>query len=148
VEIRVGADRQDSWERFLAALDGGTPGLWVGRLFPRALAAGSGAAEVRFLWLDTSGRPNSVAPSELDGILDAVGTAVREGSVRVVILEEVEYLAALHGAPAIRAFLGRLDAWARAGAVRVYVPLVPELLGPDPATILRFAEDAPTPGTP
>ena len=148
VEIRVGADRQDSWERFLAALDGGTPGLWIGRLFPRALAAGAGAAEVRFLWLATSGRPNSVAPSDLDGILAAVGTAVREGSVRVVILEEVEYLAALHGAPAIRAFLGRLDAWARAGAVRVYVPLVPELLGPDPSTILRFAEDAPTPGTP
>ncbi|MHB8352237.1 MAG: DUF835 domain-containing protein [Thermoplasmata archaeon] len=143
VEVRVGPDREPSWELFLAALDAGIPGLWIGRLYPRSLTISAAGADARFLWLSTSVRPNSVAPSDLDGLLAHVQTEVRDGSVRTVILEEIEYLAALNGTPSVRAFLARLDDLARSEHVRILVPLVADLMGGDTGPLQNFSDPPP-----
>ncbi|MGI0053580.1 MAG: DUF835 domain-containing protein, partial [Thermoplasmata archaeon] len=142
VEIVRGSSRESAWERFLEALDRGVPGLWIGRLFPRALQAAAASMDARFLWLSGADRPNSVRPSDLAALLAEVDRSIRDESVRVVILEEIEYLTALNGTEVVRKFLRELDALARRTDVRIWIPLVPELLGSDPAPLESFRDAA------
>jgi hypothetical protein len=66
-----------------------------------------------------------------------------EGGVRAVILEEIEYLAVVNGVGPVRAMLRRIEAAAKVAGARVWIPLVPELLGgTGPEEIVRFASEA------
>jgi len=59
-----------------------------------------------------------------------VTRVITEQSVRAVIIEEVEYLSILNGEDALRRFLQTLDGASRRVGARIWIPVVPELLGP------------------
>ncbi|HEV2316737.1 MAG TPA: class I tRNA ligase family protein [Thermoplasmata archaeon] len=144
VEVSIGPTRVEGWDRFLDALANGMTGLWVGRVFPQPLQAAGAAHDVRFLWLSATTRPNAVRPGEPEAIAAQIVASLQTGEVRAVIIEEIEYLVALNGAPAIRGMLREIDTAARAVHGRVWVPLVPELLGRGtPAEIQNFGAQVP-----
>ena len=145
VFVRSGPNRDESWDAFLAAIGGGAGGLWVGRLFPRSLQASSAQQEVRFLWLSTTERPNSVRPGDLPALLTQVERALREERVSAVLIEEVEYLVAVNGVELVRGFLAALLTRARERGARIWVPVVPGLVGATNAERLVSFESDPSP---
>lgn len=143
VHLLLAPNRDEAWDRFLRALSPGAPGLWVGRLFPRALQSAGSDHDVRFLWLSTADRPNSIRPSDLPGLRAELERQLGPGGIRTVILEEIEYLAALHGVDAVRELVQAIDVLARFQNVAVWVPLDPGLLPGDPSVLARGLGPAP-----
>jgi hypothetical protein len=130
VRLRSSEQAPAVWDEFLRCTRSGARGLWIGRVFPVRLRAEPGSGDVRFLWLSEAGRANSVSPRALESVTARAVHAMLREDVRVVLFEEIEYFAILHGEAAIRTLLGTLDQAARSHGARVLVLFDPTLLPP------------------
>lgn len=138
VEFGAGIAAEAIWDRFLARTREGSAGLWVGRLFPSQLRTADADADLRFLWLSSLDRPNSVPPSNLALLASSIlQSMVASPAVTAVILQEVEYLSILNGGEAVATLLRELDEQARAVGATVWVPLNTQLLPPASRSILE-----------
>ncbi|MCI4337828.1 MAG: DUF835 domain-containing protein [Thermoplasmata archaeon] len=128
VELDSSASLDRSWDQFLARTRDGASGLWVGRVFPPALRAASGSADIRFLWLSAANRPNSVRPTDLEALEGELLAATEQHRVSAVILQELEYLVTVNGVEPVARWLRRLQSHSRRLGVTVWMPVNPELL--------------------
>jgi hypothetical protein len=136
--VLTGTSREAAWETFQRSLSERRPGLWIGRFAPPPLEDDR-RASLEQLWLSGAERPNAVRPADLPGLLARVRGAVEEGGMRSVLLEEVEYLAALNGGAAVADFLGRLSDLAKEHDVRIWAPVDLALFAGDPAQLAAYS---------
>jgi len=122
VELVIDASDQ-TWQRFLEATSAGHHGLCISREFPDRVRSRVGHRAVDIVWLSNAGRENSLRPTDLNGLKDAVVRSVGERSTTVVLLSGLEYLLLLHPTEAMAGILRELDSFAHDRGVQVWVPV-------------------------
>ncbi len=130
MELDTSSSLLEALGPFLDATAAGHRGLAVVREAPERVRAHVGPRPVTVLWLTNLRRELSVHPSDLSAVTHRVLAAIRDEQVSAVFLEGIEYLAQIHGVPAVAEFLREIDRAARASETRLWVHIDPHLLTP------------------
>ena len=131
------AEKADgAFDRFVAEVRAGRPGLCISRMRPEDVHARHGLEGVPMYWLSRSPREDAVRPTNLGGIVDLVrkGTAGRPECR--VLLDGLEHLVTQNDLSKVTKFVQELvDVVAERKAV-LLLPVNPTSLGPGRLAIL------------